>query len=334
MFKAGDLSFKGKPIPIIRIDINKSKDIAEREKLVFKAVPKLVLYNHDEKYYSYDDNFNLPFLLHFINRHLYPIVLLKTRDQIDDFIDVNKEWTENTPFYTKKYYQLREIFPKMHKTTRVVAFANEKEYLADLKYNALKLAIRDDLRIGKVTNKELVEYYKYKLGSEAFDEYSSNSLVMFKRTSLNKPKVTYFDLSSETSSYFDWINENSLEPLEKLTGDSYKIADLMKKPMFITFLDREHSKYGKKSIELYDILSNKIAPAYPQYIFMYTEDTKSDTKRRYLGITWNELPSMALNYMQGTGSVVYPHKRPFSVKNINAFLKAYENGELEENFAG
>lgn len=164
MFKAGDISYKGKPIPIVRVDISINKDLAVAEELSVKNVPKLVLYNSDGKYYTYDQNFNLEFFLHFVNRHLYPVVLLKTRQQIDDFLDTNKEWMENTPFYSKKYYEMRDIFSKLNKVTRVIAFSTDKFEISELKSTALRLAIRDDLRIGKVTKKDLVEYYKNKLG--------------------------------------------------------------------------------------------------------------------------------------------------------------------------
>ena len=80
MFKAGDISYKGnfnvlylgKQIPIVRVDINKEKDFSEIEDINFKNVPKLFLYIKGE-YYRYDENFNLEFFLHFINRHLYPM---------------------------------------------------------------------------------------------------------------------------------------------------------------------------------------------------------------------------------------------------------------------
>lgn len=85
-------------------------------------------------------------------------------------------------------------------------------------------------------------------------------------------KMLSYDLSSEIGSYYDWINLKSLEPFDQLDGGSYTIADLIKRPMFIIFLDRQSGKYGKQSIEVFDLISNKIALAYPEYIFMYNEN--------------------------------------------------------------
>lgn len=43
---------------------------------------------------------------------------------------------------------------------------------------------------------------------------------------------------------------------------------------------------------------------------------------------------MAMNYNQGTGSIIFPRKKPFTEKNIRAFLESYKKGELEESFMG
>ena len=52
--------------------------------------------------------------------------MLKTKEDIEKFRNTNEEWTENTPFYKKKYYELGEIFTKLKKVTRVVVFLSDK----------------------------------------------------------------------------------------------------------------------------------------------------------------------------------------------------------------
>jgi len=198
-----------------------------------------------------------------------------------------------------------------------------------LKDIALQLAVRDDLRIGKVSKRDLVKKYKLKMDSEWFDEFSSSSVVLIKKQrDTNKPKSIFYDLSSETSSVYDWINDESLEPLEELSGGSYKIGDLIKKPMFLAFINRKNPEYAEKSNDLYNNLS-KIAPLYPQFIFMFTEDSKNEAKKRYLGVYWKEEPALALNYMQGSGSIVFPRKKPLTITNIKQFINSYINGEIE-----
>ena len=158
------------------------------------------------------------------------------------------------------------------------------------------MAQRDDLRIGKVFKKDLIRYYKKTMQTQWFDEFSSNSIVLFKKMrNQEEPKSLFYDLSTETKSVYDWINDSSMEPLEELSGGSYKIGDLIKKPMFLAFMNREHPEYGKASIELYNTLT-KIAPLYPQFIFMFTEETNNESKKRYLGITWKEEVSCTIYF--------------------------------------
>jgi len=72
MFTVGDISFRGHPLPIVRADINSHRDISDWEGIAFRNVPKLFLYLKGS-YYSYEEDFNLEFFLHFLNRHLYPV---------------------------------------------------------------------------------------------------------------------------------------------------------------------------------------------------------------------------------------------------------------------
>jgi len=66
--------------------------------------------------------------LHFLNKILYPVVVLKTIEDVEKFADVESEWMENTPFY-KEY---RPIGLLTQKVTRVIAFANKKEFKEEL----------------------------------------------------------------------------------------------------------------------------------------------------------------------------------------------------------
>ena len=196
------------------------------------------------------------------------------------------------------------------------------------------LAIRDDLRVAKVSKKELIKNFKKEKGNEWFGEYSPTSIVLFKkmRTSPSTKHAVY-DLSTQTTPLYNWINNVSIEPLEELSGGSYKIGDLINKPMFLVFLNRNHSKYGSESIELYNILL-KITPQYPQFLFMFTEERHNENKKRYLGITWREEPSMALNYMRGRGSIVFPRRKKFTYESVKTFIDSYIKGELEDSSTG
>ena len=214
---------------------------------------------------------------------MYPVVLLKTKEDIESFIDTSKEWIEDTPFYKKNYTGFGELFSYFRKTTRVVAFVHDKEDFKDefkqLHKAAFELASRDDLRIAKVTNPKLVKEYKKQYNLKWFSNLSSNSMVMFKKDRIRDLIVKYYDLSTETQLFYDWINLNSLESLEELSGTAFKIISDLKKPLFIAFINREHPEYGPESVELYHILQ-EVAERYPQFIFTFTEEDRyRETKK-------------------------------------------------------
>ena len=214
------IEYKKAPIPILRIDYhNFQGNIKDIEELYFEEVPKIYLY-HNKQFHDYRDTTNLGFFLNFVNRHLYPVVILKTEQEIDKFMDTSQEWIENTPFWKTKYYGYGQFFPQFKKVTRVIAFiAEKKDYKDEIKQlneASYIIANRDDLRVAKVINPDLVKIYKEKYGHQWFSAYSSNSIVMLKKD-INRDLITkYFDLSAEKMPIIDWLNTQSIEPLEEL----------------------------------------------------------------------------------------------------------------------
>lgn len=283
-FEDKEVAYKGKPIPVIRIDISTFQgDLMEEEGLDVQKVPRFAFHLNGQTY-EYGETFHKTFILHFINRKLYPVVLLKSTDEVDAFVNTGKEWAENTPFYKQEYNSFGEFFPQFRKVTRVIAFVNDKrdykDELEQLKETALQLSDREDLRIAKVTDKKLVQRYKKHHNLEWFSDLSSNSIVMIKKD-YDRPNdiVKYYDLNTDTQMLTDWVNENSLEPLEEVSGFSFKIISQLRKPMFMAFVNRDHPEYGQESVELLKILE-EVAPKYPNYIFTYTEEDRyRDTKK-------------------------------------------------------
>ena len=74
------------------------------------------------------------FLLNFINRVLHPTLHLKTEEEINLFLDSDKEFVENTEFFKNKYEEFGDSFNNMPKHTRVIAFFHDKnEYKNEFK---------------------------------------------------------------------------------------------------------------------------------------------------------------------------------------------------------
>ena len=156
-------------------------------------------------------------LLHFINRVLNPTVLLKTPKEIETFFDQSKEYNEENEFYLNKFEGIGSYFDRMGLHVRVVAFFNDKkEYKNEFKLfqrAAQKLAVRDDLRIGYTTDKEVIRYFKEKYSVKWFDEYSHNSIVISRSPGV----FEYYNIEDTSEDIDYWINKHSLSK----RGDDY-----------------------------------------------------------------------------------------------------------------
>ena len=92
------MHINNKSIPIVRIDIRESREILNNEQLTVIDFPKVYLYLNG-RYFEYEDAYNANFFLYFVNRHFYPIVILKSKEDVEMFSNTSIEWTENTPFW-------------------------------------------------------------------------------------------------------------------------------------------------------------------------------------------------------------------------------------------
>ena len=271
--------------------------------------------------------------VHFLNRNFYPVVILKSRDDVEAFIDPTEEWLEDTPFFlngTISNYEMAKYYPKQ---TRIVAFILDKnEYKDELQKlsNAARfLSMREDLRVARITNPKIVKEYKSKYRTKWFSDVSSNSIVSFVRNKNQDKVITHFyDLSMENEDLGVWINNVSIEPVEELFAPSIKITTLRNKPMFTAYVNRTHPKYGKDSKELLQKL-NEIAKDYTQYQFTFTEDEMWKKKKEEVGIQWEEEPALAFNGFKSKAEhMVFPRKQLFTKKNLKAFFDAWWKGTV------
>lgn len=75
------------------------------------------------------------------------------------------------------------------------------------------MSIREDLRIGLVTDPSLVKVFKAKYGPKFFDEYSLNSMIV-KR---DKNDYSSYNFEDNSEDMVFWINKYSL----KKTGEDF-----------------------------------------------------------------------------------------------------------------
>ena len=109
-----------------------------------------------------------------------------------------------------EYLSIQNYFNNFIKVTRVIAFVeNKKEYKDELKQfesAALNSASRNDLRIAKVTDKEIIKHFKQKMGHQWFGALSNNTIVLFKKKyEADDEEVAIYDLSYDSLPIFDFL---------------------------------------------------------------------------------------------------------------------------------
>ena len=305
---------------------NKILPVAMMDPVIKKHKPCQIYLFYKKKYYLYNKGYDLNFFIHFVNRHLYPVVILKSIQDVEDFRNTSIEWRENTPFYTGVYRSIKDVFQDMTKITRVIAFVSHKsEYsyeLKELNKIAKELGFRDDLRIAKVTDVDIIKHYKFDLQKKWFDTSSMNSIVAFTR---GEHKEQYYDLAAENYDISLWLNAASVDAVENMTVQSLQVMETMDMPIWVAFVDTKHEKYGIKSTQLIEDMKEMI-PDYPYFLFGYFEDRFFDYKKKQIGIDWDELPALALLNPPSEGYVILPKDTPLTKNNLKIlFEKGVDN---------
>jgi hypothetical protein len=178
--------------------------------------------------------------------------------------------------------------------------------LQNLRKDAKFLSTRDDLRIGLVDNQRLVKKMKSgKYGPRLFFPISMSSLVLRRYDGI----LRVHDITGDDHvAPHHWINKFSLREIEELNTANYRISELIRQPMFLTFVDFEDPRYSRESYRAVEVMK-EVAPKYSHLInFFYVNNTHFWQRKRVLGVTWDELPSMAFN-MIGDASKVIPYPR-------------------------
>jgi len=113
-------------------------------------------------------------------------------------LNLTKEYEESNEFYLNKFEALGYYYKNLGKHVRVIGFFGDKrEYKNEFKLfqeAAQKLVTRDDLRIGYVTDRDLVNEYKEKYNYKWFEEFSHNSILLIK----DKGEYFYYNVEDNT----------------------------------------------------------------------------------------------------------------------------------------
>ena len=256
LFKNGDIEHEGGKIPVVRLDVQKHADMLKNTEIQLDFVPRIYLF-FNGKYYLYNEEDNLNLFIAFINRILHPVIELNKESKVQNFIGTDAEMIESTSFYKGKYRPFKDQFDKLQKVTRVLGvFEDSTKYatkIEEFKKVARELAERTDLRMGIITDPELVKNYKNKFGPYWFNETSSNSIVVFREKPESIGRQRFYDVEGDDYNLKNWISFSSLDEVEMLTKYSAKILQDLNMPIFLALLP-EKSEDDETSKELMSAL--------------------------------------------------------------------------------
>jgi len=291
----------------------------EKEQITSEAAPTIAVF-YDGSYYIYDGNKDSKEeMLHFINRVINPIVQLKTDEDVENFLDVNKEWQEKTKFFESQLVNLASIYKSRKTKTRVIAFIYDKsdfpEELTNLRLTGRLSAKRDDLRIGLVTDKKIIKKYKAKYGSLWFPEGTYSTLILKRYDG----QVYHIDLLSDDKNFMYWINKKSITNVEEMVPETFRIFEILRQPILVAFvdLDSKSKKEFKDSVFLIDEVLKEVAPAFFHgLIVSYADNKLYNRHRKLLGITHSKVPAISINN-HGQQVIPYPEDEEISVQAIS-----------------
>lgn len=151
--------------------------------------------------------------------------------------------------------KMEDHYSKLRYKTRVICFLYDKqeykEEYKNLKSDAKFLATRDNLRIGFVDNQRLIKKMKAKYSVRMFSTIAMSSLVLKRYDG----ELLNYDLTSEDHVFIhNWINKRTLKEVDELNNESYRIYDLLRQPMFLTFVDFDDPRYSKACYKAVEVM--------------------------------------------------------------------------------
>lgn len=143
-----------------------------------------------------------------------------------------------------------------------------------------------------------------------------------------------YDLTGEDHVHIHvWINKRSVKSVDELSNENYAIYGLLRQPMFLLFVDFNDNRYAKDCYRAVEIL-REIAPKYQHLMgFFYVNNTFFQQRKRMLGVTWEELPSMAFN-MVDNRVIPYPRGATISRDALFDWFDDILTGKIQVKTSG
>lgn len=216
--------------------------------------------------------------------------------------------------------------------TRMVCFFYDKDEYKDeiknLKKAARGLAHRGNLRIGLVTDSNMIKRLKKRHSVRYFPELGYSSCAL--RRYDGEYKVYDVSDATHSSALFAWVNYNSKKHVDLLDNEALQVQQAIGTSMFVAFVDLESKNYAEASQDAIEVLK-QIQPRYGHLFgFFYAENEKWGHLKRILGITWDELPALAFNMLDQT-VIAYPRNKPIDQDSLTQWFDGIVTGRDQES---
>lgn len=315
-----DRTINGEDIPIVILQSNQSTEAIRELKITFFKVPSLFLV-HNKQFYQYSSFFRAPNIYRFMNNIFYPVVELNTIKEIEDFLDTKKPLDEDNEFLAGQKPEIEhDFFDFDYKNRMVGFFADRDEYEGEVKdfYKyAEKISHRNELRIGVVTNRELIRHFKSMYDGSWFNDHSWNSIVL-KRDE----KTMFLDLSLLNEHLEIFMVYNTIPYVEEISINNTALVAKISTPIMMFFIDTSFilENYYTQ-IKFIEQLSKDYVG---KYVFMYMDgNTKTKTKEMF-GLKKNmQIPNFNIIYISSNKFKSTPETFAYCDIFIHKFLNKH-----------
>ncbi len=262
-----------------------------------------------------------------MNNIIYPTVELNTIKDIDNFMDSSLPVDEDNEFLAGKKPVIEHSFFDLEYKNRLIGFfADKDEYEAEYKAfirNAEKISHRNELRIGVVTNRELIRHFKSIYNGSWFNDHSWNSVVVKRDT-----KTMYLDLSLLNEHLDVFMLYNTIPYVDEVSINNTQIIAQISTPIMLFFIDTSYilENYYTQ-IKFIEYLSQDYIG---KYVFMYLDgNTKTKTKEMFGLKKDMNIPNFTVIYLSSNKF----KSTPESFAYCDIFIKKFLNKHLGAKYS-
>jgi len=273
-----DKTIEGDEIPIVQINSDTAIEALKDLKVGFFKVPSLYFVKNKE-FIQYNSFWKADNIMIFINNLVNPVVELHTIEDVERFIDTSKNYEERNDFLGNTVLNIPEVTDH-HLRNRLIGFFSDiEDYSAEYSLFlslAEKISHRADLRIGIVTDKEIVRHFKQIYDGVWFNSHSWNSIVL-KRVD----KYYFLDLSLLNDKLEIFMVYNTVSFVDELSNNNNFITSKIATPIALFFIDSTYivPNFHAQLKFLIDISKKYVG----KYVFMFLDGNAKTKSKEELG---------------------------------------------------